>query len=65
MRGYRIHLAAAAVVFVLCATTVRAQNPQEKATQEKATQEKDSQEKGAQPPEQDAQDQSSGKSDAW
>lgn len=47
MRGYLNHLAAAAVVFVLCAT-VLAQNSQEKV-----------------PREQDTQDQSSGKSDAW
>jgi len=68
MRGYLNHLAAAALVFVLCATTVRAQNsqerdPQEKPTQEKTTQEKNTPEKSAQ--EQDTQDQSSGKSDAW
>lgn len=63
MRGYLNHLAAAAVMFALCATAVRAQNPQEQATQEKSTQEKNTPEKNAQ--EQDAQDQSSGKSDAW
>lgn len=63
MRGYLIHLAAGAVVFVLCATPVRAQDPQEKAAQEKSTQEKKAPEKSAQ--EQDTQEQSSGKSDAW
>ena len=52
-------------MFALCATTVRAQDPQEKTTQERATQEKGAQEKSAQPPEQDTQDQSSGKSDPW
>lgn len=67
MRGYLNHLAAAAVVFVLCAS-VRAQNSREKdlreqAAPEKTTQEKNSPEKSA--PEQDTQDQSSGKSDAW
>lgn len=60
MRGYLNHLAAAAVVFALCATTVRAQDPQEKDRQEK-----DSQGKGAQQPEQESQEKSSDKSDAW
>ncbi|HYY72236.1 MAG TPA: hypothetical protein VE778_01460 [Candidatus Bathyarchaeia archaeon] len=68
MRGYLNHFAAAAVVFVLCATAVLAQNsqekkPQEKTTQDKTTQEKNSLEKSVQ--EQDTQSQSSGKSDAW
>ena len=63
MRGYLIHLAAAAALFVLCATTVRAQDPQEKPKQEKTTQEKNTQEQSAQ--EQDTQEESSGKSDAW
>ena len=53
MRGYVNHLAAAAVIFVLCATPVRPQNPPEKETQEKAAQQKDT------------QDKSGGKSDAW
>ena len=60
MRGYLNQLAAAAVMLVLCATAVRAQDPQEKATQGKGTQEK-----SAQQPEQDAQDKSSEKSDPW
>lgn len=63
MRGYLIHLAAAAVVFVLSTTPVQAQDPQEKPKQEKTTQEKNAQEQSAQ--EQDTQEQSSGKSDAW
>lgn len=60
MRGYLIHLAAAAVVFVLCATAVRAQDPQEKDKKEK-----DTQGKSAQQPEQETQEKSSDKSDAW
>lgn len=60
MRGYLNHLAAAAVMLVLCGTAVPAQDPQEKPTQDK-----DTQEKSAQPPEQDTQDKSGGKSDAW
>lgn len=63
MRGYLNYLAAAAVVFALCATPVRAQDPQEKPKQEKAAQDKNTQEQSA--PEQDTQEQSSGKSDAW
>ena len=39
MRGYRNHLAAAALVFALGATVVKAQDPQEKNTQEKDIQE--------------------------
>lgn len=60
MRGHLNHLAAAAVALVLCATSIRAQDPQEKDKQEK-----DTQEKSAQQPEQDTQDKSGGKSDAW
>lgn len=60
MRGYLNHLAAAAVLFVLCATTVRAQDPQEKDKQKQ-----DTQEKSAQQPDQDTQDKSGGKSDPW
>lgn len=60
MRGYLIHLAAATAMLALCVTAVRAQDPQEKDKQEK-----DTQEKSAQQPEQDAQDKSSPKSDAW
>jgi hypothetical protein len=65
MRGYVNHLAAAAVIFVLCATPVRPQNPPEKETQEKATQQKDTQEKSAQEQQKDTQDKSGGKSDPW
>ena len=60
MRGYLNHLAAAAVVFMLCATFVRAQDPQEKDKQQK-----DTQEKSAQQPGQDTRDKSGGKSDPW
>ena len=60
MRGSLNHLAAAAVALALCATAVRAQEPQDKPTQEK-----DTQEKSAQQPEQDTQDKSSGESDHW
>lgn len=55
MRGYLKHLAAAAVLLVLCATVARAQDSQEKPPQEKS----------APQPEQDTQDKSSGKSAAW
>lgn len=60
MRGYLNHLAAAVVMLVLCATVVRAQDPQEKPAQDK-----DTQEKSVQPPQQDTQDKSNEKSDAW
>lgn len=60
MRGHLNHFAAAVVVFMLCATLVRAQDPPEKNKQEK-----DAQEKIAQLPEQDTQDKSSEKSDPW
>lgn len=60
MRGHLNHLAAAAVVFMLCATAVKAQDPQEKDKQQK-----DTQEKSAPQPEQDTQDKSSAKSDPW
>lgn len=60
MRGHLNHLAAAAVAFMLCATAVRAQDPQEKNKPQKDTQDKTTQE-----PPKDAQDSSSGKSDAW
>jgi hypothetical protein len=60
MRGYLNHLAAAVVMLVLCGTAVPAQVPQEKPTQDK-----DTQEKSAQQPEQDTNDKSSEKSDAW
>jgi hypothetical protein len=60
MRGYLIHLAAAAVVLVLCATTVQAQDPQEKDKQEKHTQDRTAQEQ-----QKDTQDNSSAKSDPW
>ena len=66
MRGYPIHLAAAAVVLMLFATAIQAQDPQEKSTQEKNPQEKttqDTADKGAQ--EKDTQDKSSGKPDPW
>ena len=63
MRGYLNHLAAAALVLALCATPVRAQDPQEKPTQEKPAQEKNNQDKNTQ--EQDTQDKSGGKSDPW
>lgn len=63
MRGYLKHLAAATVVLALCATAVRAQNPQEKPAQEKATQEKDKPDQSTQ--QQDTQDRSGGKSDPW
>ena len=66
MRGYLNHLAAAVVVFMSCATAVRAQDPQEKSTQEKNPQEKitqDTPDKSAQ--EKDTQDKSGGKSDPW
>lgn len=59
MRGY-LNLAAAAVMLVLCATAVPAQDPQEKDKQEK-----DTQGKSAQQPEQDTQDKSGAKSDPW
>ncbi|HEV2196771.1 MAG TPA: hypothetical protein VGR55_14400 [Candidatus Acidoferrum sp.] len=49
------HLAAAAVLLVLCATVARAQDSQEKPTQQKSAQE----------PEKDTQGKSSGKSDPW
>lgn len=55
MRGYLKHLAAAAVLLVLCGTVARAQDSQEKPPQEKS----------APQPEQDTQDKSSGKSDPW
>ena len=60
MRGSLTHLAAAAVVLVLSASAVRAQDPQAKPTQEKNTQEK-----SAPQPEQETQDKSSGESDHW
>lgn len=60
MRGYLNYLAAAAIAIVLCATAVRAQDPQEKNKQEK-----DTQEKSAQQPAQDTQDKSSPQSDPW
>jgi hypothetical protein len=60
MRGYLIHLAAAAVALALCATAVRAQDPQEKDKQEKGTQDKTAQEQ-----QKDTQDNSSAKSDPW
>ena len=47
-------------MLVLCASAVRAQDPQEKDKQEK-----DTQGKSAQQPEQDTQDKSGEKSDAW
>jgi hypothetical protein len=59
MRGY-LNLAAAAVMLVLFATAVPAQDPQEKDKQEK-----DAQGKSAQQPEQDTQDKSGAKSDPW
>lgn len=58
MRGYLNHLAAAAVVLVLCGTGVRAQDPQKKDKQEK-----NGAETGAQ--ETESQDKPSGKSDPW
>ncbi len=61
MRGYLNYLAAAAVLFVLCATPLPAQT-----TQDKEKQQKDPQEKGAaQEPERDAKGNSNGKSDPW
>jgi hypothetical protein len=60
MRGYLVHLAAAAFVLVLCATAVRAQDPQEKHKEEKDTQDKTTQEQ-----QKDTQDSSSAKSDTW
>jgi hypothetical protein len=60
MRGYLVHLAAAAFVLVLCATAVRAQDPQEKDKEEKDTQDKTTQEQ-----QKDTQDSSSAKSDTW
>jgi len=63
MRGELNYLAAAAVLFVLCATPASAQSTQDKDPQEKTTQEKDKQDQSAQ--EKDTQDKSSGKSDPW
>jgi|SRR6516225_4710312 hypothetical protein len=68
MTGHRNHLAAAALVFVLGAAVVTAQdtqdkNAQEKNTQEKNTQEKDTPEKNT--PEKDAPEQSRGNSTPW
>lgn len=59
MRGELNHLAAAAVMLVLCATAVRAQDPPEKTKPEK-----DTQEKSAPQPEQDIQGRSS-ETDPW
>jgi hypothetical protein len=61
MRGYLDHLAAAGAVLVLCATTLPAQDPQEKDTPQKNSQEKSAQEA----PQKDTPDQAGGKSDAW
>ena len=58
MRGDLKNLAAAAVMFVFCATTLRAQDPQDKTAQEKSKQEQSA-------PDKDAQDKSSGNSDSW
>ena len=63
MRGYLNHLAAAAVLLVLCATPVSAQSTQDKDPQEKPAQEKDKQDQSAQ--DKDSQDKSSEKSDPW
>lgn len=63
MRGYLNHLAAAAILLMLCGTFVQAQSTQDKGPQEKTTQEKDKQDQSAQ--EKDAQDKSAGKSDPW
>lgn len=63
MRGYVNHLAAAAVLLVLCATPARAQSTQDKDPQEKPTQDKDKQDQSAQ--DKDTQDKSSEKSDPW
>src|SRR5215470_13043946 len=61
MRGYLNHLAAAALLFVLCGTPLRAQS-----TQDKDTQQNDTQEKSAAPAqEKETQDKSSDKSDTW
>ena len=63
MSGYLNHLAAAAVLLVLCAAPVRAQSTQDKDPQEKPTQEKDKQDQSAQ--DKDTQDKSGEKSDPW
>lgn len=63
MRGYLNHLAAAAVLLVLCATPACAQSTQDKDPQEKPTQDKDKQDQSAQ--DKDTQDKSSEKSDPW
>lgn len=63
MRGHRNHLAAAALVIVLGAAVVTAQDTQEKNTQEKNAQEKNAQEKNAQ--EKDTPEQSRGNTTPW
>lgn len=68
MRGHWNHLAAAALVFVLGAAVVSAQDSQEKNTQEKNAQDKNTQEKNTQEKntqEKDTPEQSGGNTTPW